>query len=150
MTVLILSLGPGSAVGEKSKKRGQIGKISASGCLGVATLSPPQNTSRFASLADFFFRSRRFFCPFPPMQSLVPGHLILDCRNISHLSLNGETFSFICWCFADKYSLLDRYSKFRVKIRRTNATVSGVQILSFGLPKHLVTANISWICDWRL
>ena len=61
------SLGPGSAVGEKGKKRGQIGEISASeaspamawggrkGSLKAsATLSPLQTTSRLASLADFF------------------------------------------------------------------------------------------------
>ena len=52
------SLGPVSEVGEKGKKRGQIGKISASE-------SPPQTTSRLVSLARFvFFRSRRFFFSF--------------------------------------------------------------------------------------
>ena len=48
------SLGPGSTVGEKGKKRGQIGKISAS------EPSPPHSdyTSRLALLANCF--------PFPP------------------------------------------------------------------------------------
>ena len=53
------SLGPGSVVGEKGqkgKKRGQIGKISAS----------EEVVSPLASLADFFPL-------FPPMRSLVPG-----------------------------------------------------------------------------
>ena len=36
----------------------------------LATLSPPQITPWFASLANFF-------CPFPPMRSLVPGYLAL-------------------------------------------------------------------------
>ena len=49
--------------GKKGKKRGQIGKISAKemsravawgGGKGGATFSPPQTTSRLASLADFF------------------------------------------------------------------------------------------------
>ena len=42
------SLGPVSEVGEKGKKRGQIGKISASE-------SPPQTTSRLVSLTPIFF-----------------------------------------------------------------------------------------------
>ena len=56
------SLGTGSAVGEKGKKRGQIGKISAKEASrgvtwgrgkGGATLFPPQTTSRLADpLAD--------------------------------------------------------------------------------------------------
>ena len=44
------SLGPCSAMGQK--KRGQIGKISASEAI------------RGVSLADFFFCQRRFFSPF--------------------------------------------------------------------------------------
>ena len=50
------SLKPGSAVGEKGKKRGQIGK-----------------SFRLASLDNFFFLQRRFFLLFPTMRSLVPG-----------------------------------------------------------------------------
>ena len=54
------SLGPVSEVGEKGKKRGQIGKISASE-------SPPQTTSRLVSLARFvFFAHADFFSPFSP------------------------------------------------------------------------------------
>ena len=62
-SVTVISPGPGSAVGEKGKKRGQIGKISAKEASrgvtwgrgkGGATLFPPQTTSRLASLADFF------------------------------------------------------------------------------------------------
>ena len=46
-----VSLGPGSAVGEKGKKRGQIGKHSFP--------SPDY-------LLALFFRPRRFFSPFSP------------------------------------------------------------------------------------
>ena len=50
-------------MGEKGKNRGQIGKMSAKEASravawgrgkGGATFSPPQTTSRLASLADFF------------------------------------------------------------------------------------------------
>ena len=43
---------------------------------GSATLSPPQTTSRIASLADFFFfcANAGFFLLFPTMRSLVPGY----------------------------------------------------------------------------
>ena len=54
---ITVSLGPGSALGEKGKKRGQIGKISASEI----------SCARF-----FFFRQRRLFPLFPTMRSLVP------------------------------------------------------------------------------
>ena len=55
---ITVSLGPGSALGEKGKKRGQIGKISASE----------------ASRARFFFSPKpRFFPLFPTMKSLIPG-----------------------------------------------------------------------------
>ena len=61
------SLGPVSEVGEKGKKRGQIGKISASE-------SPPQTTSRLFSLARFvFLLTPIFFLLFHPMRSLDPG-----------------------------------------------------------------------------
>ena len=40
---------------------------------GRQTISPPQTTSRLASLADFFFHKRRFLLLFPTMRSLVPG-----------------------------------------------------------------------------
>ena len=60
------SLGPVSEVGEKGKKRGQIGKISASE-------SPPQTTSRLVSLARFvFFAHADFFSPFSPNAELGP------------------------------------------------------------------------------
>ena len=70
----------------KGKKRGQMGKISASKASRVmaeeverSTVSPPQTTSaRFA---------RQFFCPpkpifflFQPMQSLVPGYVQVVLR----------------------------------------------------------------------
>ena len=52
----------------KGKKRGQMGKISASKASRVmaeeverSTVSPPQTTSRLASLANFFVRPSRFF-----------------------------------------------------------------------------------------
>ena len=62
-SVTVISPGPGSAVGEKGKKRGQIGKISAKEASrvvtwgrgkGSAALFPPQTTSRLAPLANFF------------------------------------------------------------------------------------------------
>lgn len=61
-SVLLVSLGPGSVVGEKGqkgKKWGQIGKISASRAVAwgegkATTLSSPQTTSQLASLVDFF------------------------------------------------------------------------------------------------
>jgi len=67
---------------EKGKKRGQMGKISASKASRVmveeverSTVSPPQTTSRLASLVNFFVRPSRFFFLFPPMRSLVPGYV---------------------------------------------------------------------------
>ena len=58
---------------EKGKKRGQMGKISASKASRVmaeeverSTVSPPQTTSRLASLANFFVRPSRFFFSFSP------------------------------------------------------------------------------------
>ena len=65
-----LSLGPGSVVGEKSKKRGQIGKISASEARRAvawgggkgATLSPSLGylSARFAPQFLFFFANADF------------------------------------------------------------------------------------------
>ena len=62
MCSLFRSLGPGSAVGEKGKKQGQIGKkkerLGPSVVLGRGKgrhpQFPSQITSRLASLADFF------------------------------------------------------------------------------------------------
>ena len=62
-------------MGEKGKRRGQKGKISASeaspavvrGGGKAATLSPPETTSWLASLA--------YFVLFPQMQSLVPSYI---------------------------------------------------------------------------
>ena len=64
-----LSLGPGSAVGEKGKKRGQIGKYRGAKLAerypGEGERAPPfpssQATYRLASLHIFFFGQRRFF-----------------------------------------------------------------------------------------
>ena len=55
---ITVSLGPGSALGEKGKKRGQIGKTSAS----------EASQTRF-----FFFAKTDFFPLFPTMRSLIPG-----------------------------------------------------------------------------
>ena len=66
-----LFLGPVSAVGEKGKKQGQIGKNRrAKRALAVAWrggkgLSPARTTSLLASLTDFFLL-------FSSMRSLVP------------------------------------------------------------------------------
>ena len=51
------SLGPGSGVGEKGKKRGQTGKISA------REASPAVARGDYLS-EPIFFRLRRFFFPF--------------------------------------------------------------------------------------
>ena len=51
---ITISLGPGSALGKKGKKRGQIGKIWAS------------EASRVQFF--FFFHQRRFFPPLPTIQ----------------------------------------------------------------------------------
>ena len=64
-----LSLGPGSVVGEKGKKRGQIGKYRGAKLAerypGEGERAPPfpssQATYRLASLHIFFFGQRRFF-----------------------------------------------------------------------------------------
>ena len=64
-----LSLGPGSVVGEKGKKRGQIGKYRGAKLAerypGEGERAPPfpssQATYRIASLHIFFFGQRRFF-----------------------------------------------------------------------------------------
>ena len=68
---------------EKGKKRSQVRKTLASeasrvvawGGEKVATLSPPQTTSRLGSLLSsmFFFRPSQFVFSFSPMRSLVPG-----------------------------------------------------------------------------
>ena len=64
-----LSLGPGSAVGGKGKKRGQIGKYRGAKLAErypgegerAPPFPPPQATNRLASLHIFFFGQRRFF-----------------------------------------------------------------------------------------
>ena len=71
-SVTVISPGPGSAVGEKGKNRGQIGKMSAKEAVawgrgkGGTTLFPSSGylSARFA---------RRFFSPFSPLRSLVVG-----------------------------------------------------------------------------
>ena len=53
---ITVSLGPSSALGEKGKKRGQIGKISAISQASRAASweGGNQDTARLASLADIF------------------------------------------------------------------------------------------------
>ena len=58
---ITVSLGPGSALGEKGKKRGQIGK-------NIGERSKPS-----AVFFLFFFHQRRFFPPLPTIRSLVAG-----------------------------------------------------------------------------
>ena len=78
---ITVSLGPGSALGEKGKKRGQIGKTSAS----------EASQTRF-----FFFRQNRFFSPFPhneePDSRLVYSQTekTVNTRNISGMLLCCE------------------------------------------------------------
>ena len=69
----LYSLGPGSAVGEKGKKRGQTGKISASEILGRGKggAFPEYLSARFAR--RFFFLPTSIFSPCPTMRILVPG-----------------------------------------------------------------------------
>ena len=81
--VAIVSLGPGSAMRERGKKRGPIGKISASeaspavswgGGKGCHSFPFPDYLSaRFAR--RFFFRPRWFFFPFSP--NAEPGLRLL-------------------------------------------------------------------------
>ena len=67
-----LSLGPGSAVGEKGKKRGQIGKYRGAKLAErypgeeerAPPFPPPQATYRLASLHNFFFFVHADFSPF--------------------------------------------------------------------------------------
>ena len=66
-------LGPGSAVGKKATKRGQIGKILAS----EESPAVAWATSRLASPADFF--------PFSPKRSLVRGYNSVEVTRPSHL-----------------------------------------------------------------
>ena len=73
--------GPGSAVGEKGKKRCQIGKITAIAASRAVSWeggTPPQTTSRLPLLVDFFLRQRRFFCPFS--HNVEPGPRLIPTR----------------------------------------------------------------------
>ena len=78
---ITVSLGPGSALGEKGKKRGQIGKISSS----------EVTRARF-----FFFRQSRFFSPFPHNEEPDPRLVYsqtektVNTRNISGMLLFCE------------------------------------------------------------
>ena len=82
---ITVSLGPGSALGEKGKKRGQIGKI------------PASEISRTRPF--FFFRQRRFFPFFPPYShNAEPGPTLdysqtektMNTKNISGMLLCCE------------------------------------------------------------
>ena len=79
---ITVSLGPGSALGEKGKKRGQIGNTSAS----------EASQTRFF----FFFRQSRFFSPFPHNEEPDPRLVYsqtektVNTRNISGMLLCCE------------------------------------------------------------
>ena len=84
-----LSLGPGSVVGEKGKKRGKIGKYRGTKLAerypGEGERAPPfpssQATYRLASLHNVcFFSPTPIFLLFRTMRSLVPGYEDLDIR----------------------------------------------------------------------
>ena len=84
-----LSLGPGSVVGEKGKKRGKIGKYRGAKLAerypGEGERAPPfpssQATYRLASLHNVcFFSPTPIFLLFRTMRSLVPGYEDLDIR----------------------------------------------------------------------
>ena len=60
------SLGPGSTVGEKGKKRGQIGKISAG-----QPFPLPTQTTPLGSLCSLIVSLS------PPIRRLVPGYLLI-------------------------------------------------------------------------
>ena len=74
---VLFSLGPGSAVGKKGEKRGQIGKKSASRAVSWGRLSYCLTTSRLASLANFvvvfFLANADFFPPFSYNAEPGPG-----------------------------------------------------------------------------
>ena len=78
---ITVSLGPGSALGEKGKRRGQIGKISAS----------EVSRARF-----FFFSPTPIFSPFPhnvdpgPRQDYSQTEKTMNTRNISGMLLCCE------------------------------------------------------------
>ena len=78
---ITVSLGPGSALGEKGKKRGQIGKISAS----------EASRARF-----FFFAKAAIFSPFPhseepdPRLAYSQTEKTVNTRNISGMLLGCE------------------------------------------------------------
>ena len=78
---ITVSLGPGSALGEKGKKRGQIGKISAS----------EASRARF-----FFFAKAAIFPPFPHNEEPDPRLVYsqtektVNTRNISGMLLGCE------------------------------------------------------------
>ena len=84
-----LSVGPGSVVGEKGKKRGKIGKYRGTKLAerypGEGERAPPfpssQATYRLASLHNVcFFSPTPIFLLFRTMRSLVPGYEDLDIR----------------------------------------------------------------------
>ena len=88
------SLGPGSAVREKGKKRGQIGKMLASeaspavswgGRKGRHSFPFPDYRSAFFSI--FFFAHVDFFL-FPPMRSLVPDYCYAHVIGLPHSLLS--------------------------------------------------------------
>ena len=115
---ITVSLGPGSALGEKGKRRGQIGKISAS----------EVSRARFF----FFFRQRRFFPLFPTMWILVPGKITVKPRK----PWTPEIF-LECYCVARKKSIMREKTK---RQARTLITVCGFvassRVLIFAVIGH--------------
>ena len=73
---MVYSLGPGSAVGKKGKKRGEIGKIWAS-----EASSPDYLSARFA---------RQPFSPFPPNAEPGPRLNGLLLRNVIGTNITDE------------------------------------------------------------
>ena len=81
---ITVSLGPGSALGEKRKKRGQIGKISAI----------KASRARFF----FFFRQSRFFSTLPHNEE--PGPRLV--YNQTEKTVNTRNISGILLCCEKK------------------------------------------------
>ena len=93
---LLTDLGPGSTVGNKGRKRGQIWsnrtkRWPGEGKRASATLSRLHTTSGLASFADIFFRPRRFFSPSFPNAKTGPRLITSQCRDAPLTSSKTKT-----------------------------------------------------------
>ena len=149
----IPSLGPGSAVGEKGKKRGQIGEISASeaspavawggrkGSLRHPFPSPDYPSAHFA---------RWFFFLFPPMRSLVQGYSILSLGVMKMVKLGVEQYFLFVYRHLSGFSveldllqvdlLASRASLFRPRSGRPSDEVAR------GMRRRTFLKVLCWLC----